>query len=133
MKKINTRFYELCGLLVIIGLLSSCTVAPIGKLTMVSSRNYESLKNYKLLKNYTLGSNNEKKKSKSKTIDDAINETLKNVAGGEYMTNVTIYLITNGNKKYYAAEGDVWGIEGVIETYRGLAIGDAVQYVANGL
>ncbi|MFA5300213.1 MAG: hypothetical protein WC389_18655, partial [Lutibacter sp.] len=114
MKKNTTLFLRIALVLVIAGLFTSCSVVQIGELTMVTTRNYESTKNYKLLKNYTLGTKKEKRTSKSATIKDAMNKTLRTVAGGEYLTNAKIYLIAKGGKKYYAAEGDVWGVEGVV-------------------
>lgn len=123
-----TILFKVSLIALIILFLSSCKVIQIGEVTIISTRNYEKTQNYTLLKSYTLGTKKEKLSSKEKTIKDAINKTVRVVAGGEYLANAKLYLIIKGNNKYYAVEGDVWGIEGVEQSYRGFQIGDMVQY-----
>jgi len=103
---------------------SSCSpkVKQIGQVNMVSYRNIDSKLEYSALANYSGGSEREFKKSRAKTIEKAIEETTKKIPGGEYLMNVKFYLVNN---KYFAVEGDVWGVKTNI-TYRGFKVGDKV-------
>lgn len=106
-------------------LLSSCTsYKKIGTVNMISNRNIDSNLNYKLLSSYSGGSNNELKKSRSKSIEEAIDKTVKRIVGGEYLMNVNIYVIKG---RYYAVEGDVWGAPTEL-SYRGFKVGDKVTW-----
>ena len=107
-------------------LLSSCStsVRLVGEVNMISHRNIES-KNYVLIKSYMGASPDEIKKARSQTIQAAVNETVKNTAGGEFLKNAKIYLVDG---TYYAVEGDVWGLAENI-TFRGWRIGDKVQWL----
>jgi hypothetical protein len=90
-----------------ITIMASCgSVKQIGKVNMISNRNIERNLDYKPLLNYAGGSNRELRKSRAKTIEQAIDQTVKKVPGGEFLMNVKIYFVKG---KYYAAEGDVWG------------------------
>lgn len=111
--------------------LSSCTsVKQIGKLNMVSTRNVDSKLNYSRISTYSGGSKRELKHSKAKTIEDAIDQTVKKVMGGEFLMNVKLYSIDG---VYFAAEGDVWGPSNSNEiNYRGFKNGDAVTWKKNG-
>ena len=121
--------------LVLLGLVtitSSCVkVRLIADLNMISTRNVES-KEYILIKNYQGSQGNKKqlKKSKDKTIDEAINTTVRNTPGGEYLKNVKIYEIFKGYKIRYAAEGDVWGLKDTPISHMGFSIGDKVQWTS---
>ena len=117
-------------LLVATVFLSSCAgvkVTQIGKLNMISNRNVDSKMDYSLLKNYMGASDKEIKKAKATTLEDAIDETVRNTSGGEFLKNVKVYLVQNKKKMYYAVEGDVWGVKGE-ENFRGFTIGDMVQW-----
>ncbi len=95
---------------------------------MISNRNIESKVDYVLLKPYSFGSEREIKKARFKTIEDAIDNTVKIVSGGEFIKNVKLYLV---NEKYFAVEGDVWGLkpqETPITSYKGFKVGDKVQW-----
>ena len=106
-------------------LLSSCSsIKMVGTINMISTRNVDGSVDYVLLKSYSGGSKHELKKSKSTTLDEAINNTVKNVAGGEYMMNVKMYLI---KERFFAVEGDVWGIASN-NTLHGIKVGDRVQW-----
>jgi hypothetical protein len=110
--------------------LSSCAgvkVTQIGKLNMISNRNVDSKMDYTLLKNYMGSSNKEIKKAKATTLEDAIDETVRNTSGGEFLKNVKVYLVHNKKKMYYAVEGDVWGVKGQ-ENFRGFVVGYMVQW-----
>jgi hypothetical protein len=111
-------------------LLTNCgslKVTQIAKLNMVSNRNVESTIEYSLLKSYMGASEKEIKKTKAKTLEDAIDETVRNTAGGEFLKNMKVYLVQSKNEMYFAVEGDVWGVKGQ-EKFRGFSIGDMVQW-----
>ncbi len=91
---------------------------------MISNRNIDYGVNYKLLSSYSGGSKKELKKSRSKSIEQAIDKTVKKIAGGEYLMNANMYLIKS---RYYAVEGDVWGASTEI-SYRGFKVGDKVTW-----
>jgi hypothetical protein len=97
--------------LVLTLLLYSCEtiqMTQIGRLNMVSNRNVNPNLQYKVLSTYSGVSQRELRRSRAKTIEDAVNQTVKNVSGGEFLMNVKIYILST---KYYAVEGDVWGVE----------------------
>lgn len=96
----------------------------IGKLNMVANRNIDSGKEYRLLKSYAGGGQKELKKSKYVTLEEAVDGVVRSTAGGEYLMNVKIYEV---NKKYFAVEGDIWGVPGVAE-FKGFKVGDKVQW-----
>jgi hypothetical protein len=105
--------------------LSACTsVKQIGKVNMISNRNVSNDQNYQLISSYSGGSQKEIRKSRARTIEDAIDQTVRKVPGGEYLMNVKIYLI---NSTYLAVEGDVWGVASE-RSYRGFKIGDTVTW-----
>ncbi len=118
------------SILIISMLFSSCAstkITQIGKLNMISNRNVDSKTDYVLLKSYMGGTDKEIKKSEAKSIEDAIDETVKNTSGGEFLKNVKIYLVQYKSESYYAVEGDIWGIKGQ-ENFRGFTVGDLVQW-----
>ena len=107
---------------------ATTSLRQIGSVNMISNRNVDSKTEYVLLQAYAGGSESDLKESESLTIDDAINEPVKSVAGGEFLKNVKIYTIMRGSVFYYAAVGDVWGIAGVENSYNGLRSGDKVTW-----
>lgn len=111
---------------------------------MIANRNIDSKADYVLLRPYSGGNiEAEIKKSRFATMDEAIDNTVKMVAGGEFLKNVKIYMIkvSSSNKEdtpnyYFAVEGDIWGIKGQelpIGTYQGLKVGDRVQWRVGGI
>jgi hypothetical protein len=101
-------------------------VEQIGELSMISRRNIDTKMEYVLVKSYA-GGGKEFKKSRAINIQEAIDQTVRNVPGGEFMKNVKIYLVgEKGDKKYFAVEGDVWG-QGEA-SYKGFRVGDKVQW-----
>jgi hypothetical protein len=105
-------------------IMASCSsTQQIGKVNMISTRNVDS-KNYVLIKTYAGSTTKELKKSRASSIEEAINNTVKAVPGGEYLMNVAIFLIKG---KYYAVQGDVYGLSGTI-SYRGFVAGDKVTW-----
>jgi hypothetical protein len=128
MKKIMT----ILGAFIIASSLTSCfTVMDLGKLNMISDRNIDSKMDYVLIKNYAGGNSKEikkaLKKTKATTIDAAVDETVRNVAGGEFLKNVKLYGVMKKKKMYLFVEGDVWGVAGN-ESFRGFKVGDLVQW-----
>lgn len=95
---------------------------------MISNRNVDTKLEYKLLSAYSGGGKKEILKSKAKTIEQALDQTVKKVAGGEFLMNAKIYLV---KKKYYAVEGDVWGTGSNI-AIKGFKIGDSVLWKKSG-
>jgi len=112
--------------------LTSCfKVVDLGKLNMISDRNIDSKGDYVLIKNYAGGSNKEikkaLKKTKATTLDAAVDETVRNVAGGEFLKNVKVYGVKKKDKMFLVVEGDVWGINENV-SFRGFKVGDTVQW-----
>ncbi|MDO9253957.1 MAG: hypothetical protein Q7U54_00490 [Bacteroidales bacterium] len=106
-------------------LLAACTsVKQIGKVNMISNRNVDPKLNYDVISTYSGGSNRELKKSNAKTIEDAIDQTVRKVPGGEFLMNAKIYMV---NGQYIAVEGDVWGVKSNV-AYRGFKVGDKVTW-----
>lgn len=103
---------------------SCMSVKEIGRLNMISTRNVNPELEYKVITTYSGGSQKELKKSKAETIQDAMEQTVRKVPGGEFLMNVKIFQINN---KYFAAEGDVWGVESNL-AYRGFKVGDRVVW-----
>ena len=93
---------------------TSCySFQQIGEVNMISHRNIDASHNYVLLVSYVGGTDNERKNSKAETIEEAIDNTVQKVPGGEYLMNVKIYEVIKGGggkgKTWFAVEGDVWG------------------------
>jgi len=114
--------------LLLLTLLSCTSYKEIGQLNVISNRNFDTSKDYQLLATYSGDSDKEIKKSKSPNIQTAIDDRLKNVPGGEYLTNVKIYLVDG---KYYSVTGDVFGTTNA--PFKGFVVGDVVMYYHNGL
>ncbi len=113
-------------------LLTSCvSIKEIGHVNVLSSRNvvFDGTK-YARIATYAGESKTELKKSRARTIDDAVNATVRHYPGGEFMSNVKIWKISKGNSTYFAVSGDIFGLvkeDGEVErSHRGFAIGDNV-------
>jgi len=103
----------------------SCTsIKQIGQVNMISNRNIDPKLNYEAISRYSGGSKKELKRSRAVSIQDAIDNTVRKIPGGEFLMNVKIYSI---NEKYIAVEGDVWGQNNNI-TFRGFEVGDEVTW-----
>ncbi|HNT81081.1 MAG TPA: hypothetical protein PKH65_10400 [Bacteroidia bacterium] len=96
----------------------------IGKVNMISNRNNDSNAEYESIQNYVGGSNQELRRFKAPTLEQAIDNVVRNVPGGEYLKNVKIYVL---NGKYFAVEGDVWGFRRGAN-FKGFKVGDKVQW-----
>lgn len=107
----------------IIALTVSCTsVKQVGSMNMVANRNIDLENYYELLSTYAGGNKDDLKKTRASSVEDAIDQTVRSVPGGEFLMNAKIYLIRG---QYFAVEGDVWGIKSRV-THRGFQIGDDV-------
>ena len=130
-------FSVLRTIAVMISYSASCkTKYSTSRVNMISTRNIDSKVDYVLLKSYSGGSNREImkaiRKTKATTLEAAVDETVKNVAGGEYLMNAKVFVVRRnyppGNNSWsYFVEGDVYGIGGN-ENYRGFKVGDIVQW-----
>lgn len=125
---IKKVFFSGAAALLLFGACKPTKVAMVGQLNMISARNVDSKTNYELLRYYTGGGEAELKKSRWTSVDQAINESVKNVPGGEFMKNVRIYKISVKDKSYWAAEGDVWGIDLPDLDVNGFKVGERVFY-----
>ncbi len=132
MKKNNV--IRLCALASSITLLQSCIgIKQIGDLNMISNRNVSvDFQKYELLKSYA-GSESKKelrkefKKANSKTLESALDYTVKNTAGGEFIANARVYILFKETPRFLV-QGDVWGVKGVEPQIKGWKIGDKVQF-----
>jgi hypothetical protein len=109
-------------------ILSSCGVSHkvvlVGNINMVSTRNIENT-DYVLISTYMGGNKKEISNARSVSIEQAIDQTVKQTPGGEYLKNAKIYKIDD---LYFAVEGDVWGLKNSEQSIRGLKAGDYVIY-----
>lgn len=111
---------------IILGILALCmlifnscvSTKQIGQLNMVSTRNIETTVKYKMIQTYVTLTKEEKKKTRSETIQEAVDVVVKKVDGGEYLMNAKVYLVQHTYpfsfsppQVFYAIEGDVWGIK----------------------
>lgn len=79
---------------------------------------------YELIAAYARGNQKKITKSKAKTLDDALEQTVREVPGGVFVMNAKIYLVKG---KYFAVEGDVWGLK-QNANYKGYKVGDHVMW-----
>lgn len=121
----NRKSLLVSSLILTILLSVSCTtIKQIGDINMISNRNIESSANYKVLTTYSGGSKKDLRKSRANTLQQAVDETVRETVGGEYLVNVKIYVV---NQRYYAVEGDVWG-KGDEVPVNGFKVGDKVTW-----
>lgn len=85
---------------------TSCGYKRIGDLTMVSTRNVDSNVEHVELRRYVVA---KVKTKKHDPLEQAIDNAVKEVPGGEYMKNVKVYI---KDSKKIKVEGDVWGVAG---------------------
>lgn len=76
----------------------------IGSLTMVSTRNIETNANYVLVQRYVTGV---AKTKRNESLQQAVDNAVKQHHNGEFMKNVVILMKNNGKK--IKVTGDVWG------------------------
>ena len=118
---------------VLLLLLGACTsVSKIGEVNMISHRNISSTFDYQNITTYSGGSKRQLKKSRAETIEQAVDKTVKEVPGGEFIMNAKLYLVKHkrmvGSDYYFAVEGDVWGYPVTEGNYQGYKIGDKVMW-----
>ena len=99
-------------------------VKKIGSLNMISTKNIGNLSDYEQLASYARGNQKKIQKSKAKTLQDAMDQTIREVPGGVFLMNATFYLVKG---KYFAVEGDVWGKRQNAD-YKGFKLGDNVMW-----
>lgn len=139
-------------------LLSSCstyyTIEPIGELTSIATRNIETSKTYEKLESYagvsrtdveaasSTNKNGRIKKNnpiiktvnsfRAKALNEAVDNVVKSVPGGEYVNNVRVYKVNEVKGSiqitYYVVSGDVWGIESEDVEIKGFRIDDKVIF-----
>ncbi len=112
-------------------LFSGCFgIKQVGDLNMISNRNVNPNQEYELVKTYA-GSESKRelkkefKKVKAETIQEALDHTVKNTAGGEFLTNAKVFIL---NGTYFVVHGDVWGTKGTEKQFKGWKVGDRVQW-----
>lgn len=110
--------------LVLVFAVGACSpsIQKIGTVNMISHRNVDPNLEYELISSYSGGSKKELKRSKAKNVEEALEQSVKRVPGGELMMNVKLYSIKG---KYFAIEGDVWGKKGN-RSIRGFSVGDRI-------
>lgn len=89
---------------------------------MISNRNVEAKLDYSLISSYSGGSEKGLKKTRATSIEDAVDQTVRKIPGGEFLMNAKLYIVNN---TYFAVEGDVWGKLDNL-SYRGFKVGDQV-------
>jgi hypothetical protein len=119
----KTTFNFLFSLIIVLVTVScSSKITQIGRVNMVSNRNVNPNLEYMLIASYT-GSKSDLKKSKAPTIEDAVDQAVRRVPGGEFLMNTKIFLVDG---KYIAVEGDVWGNKEA--SHKGFKVGDRVTW-----
>lgn len=115
--------------LIIAAAMMSCSgYNRIGSLTMASSRNVDSSENYQLLQRNVEGTSRLKVEE---ALNEAMDDAVLSVPGGEYMMNVVIKV--SGRK--VKVIGDVYGIPGKLnsnvsdERIRSLLPGDPITVI----
>lgn len=110
-------------------MVSCTTITMIGEVNMLSTRNVSTTFDYQKLATYSGGSKSRIANSKAATLGDAVNNTVKEVPGGEFLMNAKVYIVDHGKGKYnFAVEGDVWGYPTEKGDYSGFKIGDYVMW-----
>jgi hypothetical protein len=109
---------NLLAILLMSSALTSCMVFnEAGRLNLVSVRNIDSKNNYQLLQKNVEYTKKEMRKNCKTSIEQAIDDVVKKVPGGEYLMNAKINVcvipgsLFNGYKPscFYVVTGDVWG------------------------
>lgn len=105
-------------------MLSSCGYKRMGSLTMVSTRNVESSIQYVELARKVEGKT---KLKRDDALQEAIDEAVNSVLGGEYMTNVVVYI---KGDRMIKVTGDVYGtINQQKSSTPEIKVGDEVTYI----
>ena len=125
----------LTAVVLIAFVLPSCiSVKEVGKLSIISTKNVSLKTDYALVASYSGGSKSDLKKSKAINIEEAVDQTIRKVPGGEFIMNAKINLVYHriSGKAFFAIEGDVYGQKsangGAERSYRGFQTGDKVSW-----
>jgi hypothetical protein len=97
---------------------------------MVSKRNVSLKENYVLIRSYAGSSNRDLKRNRARTIDDAIDNLVRTVPGGEFLQNCKVYKVSIFKKTRYAVDGDVYGLDKAADI-KGFKIGTKVMWKSN--
>ena len=98
MKSTKYIFFVLC-ISVILGACQTVRLTNAGEFNMISHRNVDMKNSYAMLKAYAGTSDKELKKTKALSMQEAIDETVKRVPGGEFLMNVKFYIVTHRKGK----------------------------------
>lgn len=112
------------AMLMVVNFCDAQKVIQIGKINMISSKNVGDLEDYEIIAAYARGNQKKITKSKAETLEDALEQTVREIPGGVFVMNAKIYMI---KKKYFAIEGDVWGLK-QNANYKGFKVGDYVMW-----
>lgn len=112
------------AMLMVVNFCDAQKVIQIGKINMISSKNVGDLEDYEIIAAYARGNQKKITKSKAETLEDALEQTVREIPGGVFVMNAKIYMI---KKKYFAIEGDVWGLK-QNANYKGFKVGDHVMW-----
>ena len=84
----------LTAVVLIAFVLPSCiSVKEVGKLSIISTKNVSLKTDYALVASYSGGSKSDLKKSKAINIEEAVDQTIRKVPGGEFIMNAKINLV----------------------------------------
>ena len=159
MKKLNYLFALGIAMFVTSCTTTSYYIKPAGDLTMVSTRNVDRSVNYVPIKTYAGVSGKDvdaaittakkgilTKKSaiikevnsyKANTLNEAVDNVVKSVAGGEYIQNAKFFCVQQTTKALfgpplysysYICSGDVWGVKDANANIKGFRVNDKVVF-----
>ena len=108
MVSLKSKFLRLFILSLVFSM-SGCALSykQIGVVTMISNRNIDPHQEYKLISTCTRGAIKEIRKSRANSVEDAVDQAVEKVPGGEFLMNARIYIVDG---QYFAVEGDLWGL-----------------------
>lgn len=124
LKIMRKLFLLTFAILMFVNFCDAQKVVQIGKLNMISSKNVGDLEDYELVAAYARGNQRKITKSKATTLEEALEQTVREIPGGVFVMNAKVYMIKG---KYFAIEGDVWGLK-QNANYKGFKVGDHVMW-----
>jgi hypothetical protein len=129
------NYIYILGIIFMASCSSKVSIPPktlIGRLSVAGTRNVESNPKYVLLKSYSGASDKELLSTTAKSLEEAIDQTVKKTPGGEYMTNLKVYQVRKKDGIYFAVEGDVYG-QRENANINGFRVGDRVTWKSKSL
>jgi hypothetical protein len=163
MKKTNSNTKFIFLLPIFLMIISSCGgvklyVTPLGSFNSVSTRNIDGSIKYEALKTYAGVSSTEiddviaktktgiiKRRNRifkeiikfrGKTLNEGVDNVVKNQVGGEYLMNVRFYQVREVDPKKptqnqitFISSGDIWGQRKGNQNIKGFSINDEVVFV----